>query len=61
MTRLFNQELARPGSPLRGIDLGSGRFPELTGLGYRYLSRPMFFGEGRCAASRPTCSAWWTC
>ncbi|GGU99613.1 hypothetical protein GCM10010495_07760 [Kitasatospora herbaricolor] len=45
MTRLFNRELARPGSPLLGIDLGSDRFPALTGLGYRYLSRPMFFGE----------------
>ncbi|GAA2142571.1 hypothetical protein GCM10009760_27840 [Kitasatospora kazusensis] len=46
MTRLFNQELARPGSPLRDIDLDSGRFPELAALGYRYLNRPMFFGEG---------------
>jgi hypothetical protein len=45
MTRLFDRELAQPASPLREIDLNSGRFPELAALGYRYLNRPMFFGE----------------
>ncbi|WP_043174319.1 hypothetical protein [Streptomyces sp. NRRL B-24484] len=45
MTRRYNRELARPGSPLAAVDLNSGTDPALAALGYRYLDRPVFFGE----------------
>ncbi|MFD0888383.1 hypothetical protein ACFQ08_27945, partial [Streptosporangium algeriense] len=47
ITELYNEELLRGGSPLAEIDLhDEERFPYLATLDRRYLTRPVFIGEG---------------